>query len=70
MNAEAYVLVGLQQPSPPRLFENFDRGSDKVMAQMRERLVRPGLGWVELETRWDVDRPEDLARLESNGKRT
>ena len=33
------------------------------MAQTRERLAALGWRWRELETLWDVDRPEDVARL-------
>lgn len=57
-----YVLVGLRSPQP-RLFEGIAWGSDKVMAQTRERLVALGLRWAEPVTLWDVDRPEDLPRL-------
>lgn len=62
-----YVLVGLRQPQP-RLFEDIDWGSDQVMRQTRERLAECGLRWCELETLWDVDRPEDLARLDAGEK--
>ncbi|MEI7611876.1 MAG: TIGR04282 family arsenosugar biosynthesis glycosyltransferase [Betaproteobacteria bacterium] len=62
-----YVLVGLRQPQL-RLFEDIDWGSGQVMHQTRERLVELGLRWAELETLWDVDRPEDLARLEASEK--
>ncbi len=57
-----YVLVGLRRPQP-RLFEGIDWGSERVMAQTRERLSELGLRWVELPTLWDVDRPGDLLRL-------
>lgn len=57
-----YVLVGLRGPQP-RLFEGIDWGSERVMAQTRERLSELGLRWVELPTLWDVDRPGDLLRL-------
>jgi hypothetical protein len=57
-----YVLVGLRQPQP-RLFENVDWGSGRVMAQTRDRLAGLGLRWAEPLTLWDVDRPADLARL-------
>ncbi len=57
-----YVLVGLRGPQP-RLFEGIDWGSERVMAQTRERLSELGLRWVELPTLWDVDRPGDLPRL-------
>lgn len=59
-----YVLVGLRCPQQ-QLFEGIDWGSDRVMAQTRERLLLRGLRWVELPSLWDVDRPADLARLAS-----
>jgi glycosyltransferase A (GT-A) superfamily protein (DUF2064 family) len=33
------------------------------MAETRVRLMQLGWRWRELETLWDVDRPEDYARL-------
>ena len=57
-----YVLDGLRCPQP-RLFEDIDWGSEGVMAQTRDRLSELGLRWLEPATLWDVDRPEDLARL-------
>lgn len=57
-----YVLVGLRRPQP-RLFEAIDWGSEGVMRQTRSRLRELGLSWQELPPLWDVDRPDDLARL-------
>jgi rSAM/selenodomain-associated transferase 1 len=59
-----YVLVGLQQANAG-VFANIDWGSDQVIRQTRERLTALGLRWQELETLWDVDRPEDLERFRS-----
>lgn len=59
-----YVLVGLRQANAG-VFENIDWGSERVMLQTRERLTALGLSWQELETLWDVDRPEDLERFRS-----
>jgi len=56
-----YALVGLQR-SVPEIFHNIAWGSAGVMAQTRERLQQLGLRWCELETLWDVDRPEDVVR--------
>jgi uncharacterized protein len=56
-----YALVGLNR-SIPQIFEQIDWGSEHVMAQTREIMGRLGVRWVELETLWDVDRPEDVAR--------
>jgi rSAM/selenodomain-associated transferase 1 len=57
-----YVLVGLNRPHP-RVFENIDWGSAKVMAQTRERLTESRLRWAEPLTLWDLDRPDDLRRM-------
>jgi rSAM/selenodomain-associated transferase 1 len=59
-----YMLVGLRCPQPG-LFEGITWGSERVMAQTRQRLADLGLRWSELPTLWDVDRPADLARLRS-----
>jgi rSAM/selenodomain-associated transferase 1 len=58
-----YVLVGLSAPDPG-LFKGIAWGSDSVMSETRARLERAGTRWKELETLWDIDRPEDIARLE------
>ncbi|MQM30903.1 MAG: hypothetical protein CRU78_10415, partial [Candidatus Accumulibacter phosphatis] len=57
-----YVLLGLRCPQPG-LFEGVDWGSERVMAQTRQRLLALGLRWCELPALWDVDRPADLTRL-------
>ncbi len=57
-----YVLVGLRSPQP-RVFEGVEWGSERVMAQTRQRLSRLRLRWAELPLLWDVDRPADLVRL-------
>jgi uncharacterized protein len=59
-----YVLVGLARPAP-WLFRNIAWGTDAVLEQTREKLWRSGLVWQELPVRWDLDRPEDLAGLET-----
>lgn len=61
-----YVLVGLSRPLPG-LFSGIDWGSAAVMRQTRERLAAAGARVLELPTRWDVDRPEDYARLGREG---
>ncbi len=61
-----YVLVALARPVP-HLFEDIAWGGEGVMAATRERLAASGMPWRELETLWDVDRPEDLQRLERVG---
>lgn len=55
-----YVLIGLSRPAPA-LFRDIDWGTERVLAQTRERLAEIGFAWHELAPRRDVDRPEDLA---------
>jgi len=38
-----------------------------VMGQTRARLEEAGSRWKELDTLWDIDRPADYARLQSEG---
>ncbi len=61
-----YVLLGLAR-AVPALFESVAWGSSAVMAQTRERLASAPAKWVELPALWDVDRPEDYARLQREG---
>jgi uncharacterized protein len=57
-----YVLIGSRQPQPV-LFADMTWGTDTVMAETRRRLAQGGLTWRELPSLWDVDWPEDIARL-------
>lgn len=59
-----YVLLGLRSV-PDCLFEDVPWGTAQVLEKTRANLLAQGLGWVELEPRWDVDRPEDLPRWEA-----
>ena len=59
-----YALIGLRRVDA-RLFDRIPWGSATVMADTRDRLAALGWRWRELETLWDVDRPEDYARLTS-----
>jgi rSAM/selenodomain-associated transferase 1 len=61
-----YALIGLRRVDP-RLFEGVAWGGASVMAETRARLRQLGWSWCELETLWDVDRPEDYARLVASG---
>jgi glycosyltransferase A (GT-A) superfamily protein (DUF2064 family) len=61
-----YVLVGLARPQPA-LFAGIAWGESDVMERTRARRAASGLAWKELDTLWDVDRPEDLERLERHG---
>ena len=57
-----YRLVGLRRPGREP-FEGVEWGGERVMTQTRTRLRTLGWSWRELSPGWDVDRPEDLARL-------
>ncbi|MEO8739019.1 MAG: TIGR04282 family arsenosugar biosynthesis glycosyltransferase [Casimicrobiaceae bacterium] len=61
-----YVLIGLGRPMAS-LFDSMPWGSNQVMAETRLRLRHEGAHWLELPASWDVDRPEDYARLEASG---
>jgi hypothetical protein len=61
-----YVLVALSRPDPG-IFSGIAWGGSDVMAETRVRLERAGIRWKELETFWDIDRPEDYSRLEREG---
>lgn len=65
-----YVLVGLRAglgTARDEVFRDIEWGSGRVMQQTRKRLRAAGLGWRELPPLWDLDRPEDLARLAACG---
>jgi rSAM/selenodomain-associated transferase 1 len=57
-----YPLIGLRRVSP-RLFERIAWGGPDVFARTAEALDHLGWRWRRLRTLWDVDRPQDLARL-------
>lgn len=57
-----YALLGLSRYHP-RLFAEIAWGGNSVMNQTRNRLSELEWRWQELETLWDVDRPEDYRRL-------
>ncbi len=57
-----YWLIGLAR-CDPALFAGIAWSTAAVLDATRERLETLGWRWAELATRWDVDRPEDLARL-------
>ncbi len=59
-----YVLLGLREV-PACLFADMQWGVPSVLEITRQNLRAAGLKWLELAPRWDVDRPEDLPRLES-----
>lgn len=57
-----YALIGLTRVDV-KLFIDMVWGTGGVMAETRARLQHLGWTWRELETLWDVDRPEDYERL-------
>jgi rSAM/selenodomain-associated transferase 1 len=61
-----YPLIGLRRVSR-RLFDGIAWGGPDVLAQTRLRLKALRWRWRELRTLWDVDRPEDVARLRRSG---
>jgi len=61
-----YVLLGLAR-AVPEIFEGVAWGTAAVMAQTRERLAAARVAWSEMPALWDVDRPDDYARLQREG---
>ena len=59
-----YVLLGMRRWSA-ELFNNIEWGSSRVLQQTLAAAQLGGYKVTQLETRWDVDRPEDLSRLAS-----
>lgn len=57
-----YVLLGLKRIASA-LFSEIPWGGPCVLAETSERLRALGWSYVQLPTLWDVDRPEDLARI-------
>lgn len=57
-----YALMGLHRVDAT-LFKGIMWGGNTVIAETRARLAALDWRWRELETLWDVDRPEDYQRL-------
>jgi rSAM/selenodomain-associated transferase 1 len=57
-----YPLIGLRRVSR-RLFDGIPWGGPEVLVRTRRRLKALRWRWQELRTLWDVDRPQDVARL-------
>ena len=57
-----YVLIGARRISP-RLFSGIAWGGPEVYEATVRKLDALGYRWRALRRLWDVDRPEDLARL-------
>ena len=60
-----YVLIAMSQQLE-YLFRDMQWGSDRVLEETRNRLQDKGLHWHELETRRDIDRPNDLDYLKQH----
>ncbi|SDJ74010.1 TIGR04282 family arsenosugar biosynthesis glycosyltransferase [Billgrantia gudaonensis] len=56
-----YALIGARR-AEPRLFDGIDWGTDRVMAQTRQRIETLGWRLACPAMVWDVDRPEDVER--------
>ncbi|HKA81578.1 MAG TPA: TIGR04282 family arsenosugar biosynthesis glycosyltransferase [Xanthobacteraceae bacterium] len=61
-----YALIGTRVPQPA-LFSDMRWSTPDVMEETRRRLRALGLSWQEPVTLWDVDVPQDLARLKEVG---
>jgi len=61
-----YVLIGLAA-AVPGLFDGVGWGTSAVLAQTRRRFAEAGVQCTELRELWDLDRPEDYARLQAEG---
>ncbi len=59
-----YVLPGAPQ-AIPALFEDVEWGTDRVLSTTIERLQTGNYRYALLDSLWDVDRPDDLERLET-----
>jgi len=57
-----YVLAGFHH-AERSVFENVPWGGPEVMARTRVLLRQASIHWSELDTHWDLDRPEDLPRF-------
>jgi uncharacterized protein len=61
-----YALIGMRKPQPS-LFDGVPWSTATVMAETRRRLRAARLVWREPARLWDVDEPEDLARMRRVG---
>jgi uncharacterized protein len=61
-----YALIGLGR-CDQRLFMDIAWSTSSVMAETRLRVNELGWRHIELETLWDVDRPDDYRRLVASG---
>lgn len=54
-----YLLLGLRTFSP-LIFTDIDWSTERVFEQTTRQLDAAGLQWIALESKQDIDRPEDL----------
>ncbi len=59
-----FTLIGVQKTAPT-MFAHIDWGTNTVMASQRLALTAAQLRWHETASLWDVDRVEDLPRLQT-----
>jgi len=57
-----YALLGLKTPCSV-LFEGISWGHSNVLYQTHQIITQEKLHYCELDTLWDIDRPEDYERL-------
>lgn len=58
-----YVLIGMSRVLPD-IFRDINWGTEEVLTQTRQRLQQANLQWGELAELADIDRPEDLLKIE------
>jgi rSAM/selenodomain-associated transferase 1 len=61
-----YALIGLRRPMAG-IFAGVEWSTERVMDETRARLRAAALTWSEPAIVWDIDRPEDVARLAASG---
>ncbi|NNE37284.1 MAG: glycosyltransferase [Gammaproteobacteria bacterium] len=56
-----YYLIGMNNYFP-EVFQDIDWGTGSVLSETRRHISEQGLMVYELDTKWDLDRPEDVHR--------
>lgn len=60
-----YILIGLSRFNES-IFQHIHWGTDRVLNKTRDQLDALGWQWRELRIHHDIDRPDDLQRLDSH----
>ena len=60
-----YVLLGLKR-AQAEIFTDINWGNDTVFSQTVNRFKQLGLSWTQMDTQWDIDRPQDIKRLKQH----